>query len=151
MAKTLDENFIDWEASAFGFGYGTGEPHVLGALKSFFDLIGVDRESPRSYDYNKLEAAFGAPVTWLLINALCRHDIIEYGTSPRFGWLTAEGEALKAFVDSKTVDELVDLVCSTTQDSIICHPNACNCGAHGYEEGRVCVNPFWPRHGAVRT
>jgi len=26
MAKTPDENFIDWEADAFGFGYGSGDP-----------------------------------------------------------------------------------------------------------------------------
>lgn len=146
MPKTIEENFVDWESSAFGFGYGSGEEHVLRALKGFFDLIGEDQDQPRSYNYERLEEVLGAPVAWLLINVLCRHgvDIIEYGTSPRFAWLTQEGLALKAFVDSKTVSELVALCCEHEAD--ICYPGACNCGPKGYEEGRICQNPFWRGH-----
>ncbi|MGM4997860.1 hypothetical protein AB8A05_04280 [Tardiphaga sp. 538_B7_N1_4] len=146
MTKTIDESFIDWESSAFGFGYGTGEEHVLGALKAFFAAFG-DHENPNAYDYEKLETAVTPTVAWLLINRLCKHDvdIIEYGTSPRFGWLTENGIALKAFVDSKSVGDLETLVCSTTEDSTICYPDACNCGPNGYQEGVVCQNPFWPK------
>jgi hypothetical protein len=107
--KTIEQNFADWEGTAFGFGYGTGEPHILRALKSFFDAFGVD-DRPNSYSYEKLEEAVTAPVAWLLINRLCQLDIIEYGTSPRFAWLTKEGEALREFIATKTVGELETIV-----------------------------------------
>jgi hypothetical protein len=148
--KTQDEYFIDWESTAFGFGYGTGEEHVLRALKSFFAAFGVtygDDHRPNSYDYCKLEEAVTAPVAWLLINRLCSHqlDVIEYGSSPRYGWLTPNGEKLKEYIDGKTVEEMDLLVNSTTQDSTICYPDACNCGPSGFIEGRHCNNPFWPK------
>jgi hypothetical protein len=141
VTKAIEESFADWEGSAFGFGYGSGEPHTLGALKDFFAALKADG---RSYEYEKLEAVLGARVAWLLINVLCRHPgILEYGTSPRYGWLTKQGERLKAFVDGKTVDELVAL-CQRSEDATSCYPNACNCGpSGGYEEGRRCPNPFW--------
>jgi hypothetical protein len=142
MTKTIEESFVDWESSAFGLGYGTGDEHVLRALKSFFAAFG-NEDRPNSYDYRKLEAAVTPAVAWLLINRLCQTDIIEYGTSPRFAWLTPEGEALKAFIDSRSVEELEGIVCNTTEDSNICYPDACNCGPNGYEKGRVCQNPFW--------
>ena len=146
VAKTIEQNFIDWESSAFGFGYGTGEEHTLAALKGFMAAVGRD-DAAHGYDYKKLEAALGPAVAWLLINRLCHYDInvIEYGTSPRFGWLTKEGEALKAFVDSKSVDELVKLCCDHDEDYIVCYPDACNCGPNGYEKGRICENTFWHR------
>lgn len=98
--KTPAEYFADWESHAFGFGYGTGEPHTIGALKTFMGAVGR-ADAPHAYDYEKLEAACGPVAAWLLINALCRHgvDVIEYGTSPRYGWLTEEGRKLKAFID----------------------------------------------------
>jgi hypothetical protein len=142
--KAIEDSFIDWESTTFGLGYGTGERPVLGALKELLAAFGND-VSPRSYDYQKLEAAVTPAVAWLLINRLCQVDILEYGTSPRFGWLTKEGEALKAFVDSKSIDELVELICNVTTDNNICYPDACNCGPSGYEAGRVCENPFWQR------
>lgn len=140
--KTIEQSFADWEGHTFGFGYGTGEPHILRALKAFFDAFGVD-DRPNSYNYEKLEEAVTAPVAWLLINRLCQVDVIEYGTSPRFAWLTKEGEALREFMASKTVGEL-DVIISGHDDH--CYPDACNCGPNGYEEGRVCHNPFWPHH-----
>jgi hypothetical protein len=142
--KTVEQSFVDWEANVFGFGYGTGEQHVLRALKLFMDAIGRD-DMPNAYDYEKLEAVCGAEVTWLLINILCRHgvDIIEYGSSPRYGWLTPEGERLLTFMATKTVGELEELVCGRTEDHPPCAPDCCNCGPNGYEKGRVCPNPFW--------
>ena len=139
--KTADEYWIDWEGSTFGFGYGTGEPHTIPALKRFLELT----PEGRGYDYTELERELGPAVAWLLINALARHgvDILEYGTSPRFAWLTKEGVALKRYVASKTADELVDLACGRGEGYVPCYPNACNCGPCGYEKGRVCANPFW--------
>lgn len=144
MAKTIEQSFIDWEGSAFGFGYGTGEPHVVPALKTFLSMCDGGPFG-HSYDYQKLEAALSPTVAWLLINALCQHNIgaIEYGTSPRFGWLTPQGEALKAFVATKTADELIEIVTDFDPDYIRCYPDACNCGPNGYEAGRKCVSPFW--------
>lgn len=144
MTKTIEESFADWEGHVFGFGYGTGEQHTLGALKAFMAAVGKP-DLPNGYDYERLEAACGPAVAWLLINALCRHtvDIVEYGTSPRFGWLTPEGERLKAFIDSKTVDELYEITAGRPDDYVPCYPDACNCGINGYEEGRKCANPFW--------
>jgi hypothetical protein len=145
MGKTPEQHFADWEGSAFGFGYGSGEPHTLAALKGFMDAIERHTDRSPSYDYQKLEAALSPAVAWLLINALCRHPthIIEYGSSPRFGWLTKEGERLRAFIETRSTDDLVEIVCSRTEDYNPCYPDACNCGPNGYEEGRKCDNPFW--------
>lgn len=47
--RTLESYFADWESSAFGLGYGTGEPHTLAALKGadpstvIADLMGMTR------------------------------------------------------------------------------------------------------------
>lgn len=137
--KTLDDYFTDWESHVFGYGYGTGERPILKALRTFFVSI---KENGRSYDYTDLEEALGPTITWLLINTLCHADILEYGTSPRFGWLTTTGQRLRAFVLSKTLDDLEALTCRD-EDYDVCYPDACNCGPKGYEEGRVCQNPFW--------
>jgi hypothetical protein len=146
LIERLPKSFADWECSAFGYGYGTGEQHTLKALKDFMGAIGRD-DAPHAYDHEQLEAACTPAVAWLLISALCRANMIEYGTSPRFGWLTNTGCALKQFVDGKTVDELVALTVRT-EDFDVCYPDACNCGLNGYEAGKVCVNPFWQEAAA---
>jgi hypothetical protein len=131
--KTIEQHFCDWETSAFGYGYGTGEQHVLGALKAFFAAI---PEGP--YDYRDLEAAVTPAVAWLLINTLALDDKIEYGTSPRFGWLTETGLAVSKFVATRTVEELVSVTGGDT-DYIHCYPNYCNC-----DDGDCRPhNPFW--------
>lgn len=143
--KTIEESFIDWEANTFGFGYGTGELPILTAFKVFMATIPADPRLPNGYDYQKIEAQLGPTVTWLLINILCRHtvDIIEYGSSPRFAWLTPKGMRLKAFMDTKTNEELYELCVSRDEEYIVCYPDACNCGPNGYQEGVKCENPFW--------
>ncbi len=143
MTKSIEDNFSDWEADVFGFGYGTGEPHTVPALRKFFELCVPNAEgTSRSYDYRQLETELTPPVAWMLINTLCHADIIEYGTSPRFGWLTGRGDRLCAFVLSKTEDELVLLTCRDS-DYGPCYPDACNCGPDGYQAGVKCDNPFW--------
>ena len=144
--KSIEANWADWEGNAFGFGYGTGEPHTIPALRKF--LLACNRDnSGRTYEYETLEAELGAPVAWLLINTLCKHgiDIIEYGTSPRYGWLTEKGEALRHFMLSHDEETLIRLACEHDEP---CYPNACNCGPQGYVEGRVCPNPFWQSSAA---
>jgi hypothetical protein len=146
MTKTIEHSFIDWEATAFGFGYGTGEFYILAALKKFMETTERRDDCIFLYDYKELETVLGPTVAWLMINALCRVDVLEYGSSPRFGWLTQAGEKLKAFVDSKSAQVLADLCSERAEDYIVCYPDACNCGPKGYEQGRVCQNPFWQRH-----
>lgn len=144
--RTLESYFADWESEAFGYGYGSGERHTLGALKSFFQAIGRD-DNPDAYEYEKLDAAVGKTVAWLLINTLCQWkiDVIEYGTSPRYGWLNVHGVKLKHFLASKSVDELVDICCADCGENPGCGVNHCNCGPDGYDDKRVCPNPFFPR------
>lgn len=139
-AKSPEDYFRDWEDTAFGFGYGSGERHILPHLKRFLELC-----RPQ-YDHNELEQELGPEIAWLLINALAHSDVIEYGTSPRYGWLTPHGKLLQQFVLSKTADELVKLATHKPKDYVACYPNACNCGPGNYEKGRVCDNPFWPKN-----
>jgi hypothetical protein len=136
--KTLADNFSDWEGSAFGFGYGTGEHHTIPALRQFLLTI----PDGGSYDYQELERACGPVVAWLLLNVLAHQDIIEYGTSPRYGWLTPQGRSLRKFVAENSLDDLIALSCRES-DYTHCYPDACNCGPDGYLKGRLCGNPFW--------
>ena len=128
--KNLDESFKDWEAHVFGFGYGTGEQHIIPHLKRFLFECPIDGP----YDFNKLESAVGPTATWFLINALCNADLIEYGSSPRYGWLSKQGVKLKEYVDSKSDLDLLDAI-QGSSDDMICYPDYCNCDG--------CNNPFW--------
>lgn len=142
--KTIEDSFRDWESNAFGFGYGSGEEHVIPALRHFMELCVGEH---CTYDYKRMERELGPAVTWLLINMLCNYriDMIEYGTSPRCGWLTAEGKRLREFMLSHTAEELVEMATDRTEDSNVCYPDACNCGPTGYIKGRKCPNPFWSK------
>ncbi|WP_316214344.1 hypothetical protein [Bradyrhizobium sp. SZCCHNR2032] len=142
MSKTIEQYFVDWENSAFGYGYGTGEPHTLAALKGFFDALGRP-DNPNAYDYRILEQKLTPTVAWLMINILCREDVIEYGTSPRGGWLTQAGEALRAFVDAHSVEEL-DALTERRGGYASCCRDVCNCGDNSVL-GPACPNPFWDR------
>lgn len=142
--KSPEEYFRDWESHVIGYGYGSGEPHTIPALLQFLSLCN-EGQYAHTYNYETLEAAIGPVITWLFISALVRADIIEYGTSPKFAWLTSKGKRLRDFMLSKTAEELVDIACDHDEDYAHCHPDACNCGPNGYEEGRVCKNPFWSK------
>jgi hypothetical protein len=142
QTKTLDDFFADWESHVFGFGYGTGEPHTLAALRQFLEIVPPDGVNRRGYDHEVLERALTPTVAWLLINILGHADIIEYGTSPRYGWLTPKGYALRSFMLSKSVDEL-DAITARDENYAHCMPDVCNCGPRGYQDGVVCPNPFF--------
>lgn len=147
--RTLDDHFRDWEGEVFGYGYGTGEHYVLPALKTF--LANCDRSETGFYHHEQLEAAVGPAVAWLLINALVSADIIDYGTSPRGGWLSPQGLALKAYVAERSDDQLYDVVTASDNDGaplIGCHREHCNCGPKGYTPTKICHNPFWIERGA---
>ena len=141
--RTIESYFADWESYAFGFGYGSGEQYTLAALKAFLEhCVG---EPNFHYDSEELEAALGATVAWLMINALCKVDIIEYGTSPRHGWLTEAGRNLQRFVKERSLETLLAATEVPEDEAMSCTPSYCNCGPNGYQSGRICENPFFPR------
>jgi len=116
--------FKDWESRVFGAGYGSGEFPILKVVKVFFDSL----EDGRSYDHKILEDKLGDTVTWLLINAFDKGNVIEWGTSSRYGWLTSCGEYVKDFIKDKTVEELYEIVMAD-EDSI------CMCDGEMKDEG----------------
>src|SRR3990167_3685719 len=108
-------NFIDWESRVFGAGYGSGELPILKSVKVFFDSL-----EDKSYDYKKLEEKLGDTITWLLINAFDKGNVIEWGTSARFGWLTSCGEYVRDFIKGKTPEELYEIVMSDREAICMC-------------------------------
>ena len=140
MSKTPDDYFRDWEGEAFGFGYGTGEPYIIPALKRFIELVPVDGY----YDYRVLERELTPAVAWLLINVLCRESMLEYGTSPRGAWFTPAGKRLQEYILAHTADELLNTL-ERDEDYAPCYSDACNCGPNGYDKNRKCPNPFFDR------
>lgn len=133
--KTIDDHFADWEAVAFGFGYGTGEEHVLPALRAFLAAV----PETGCYDHERLGYEVTPTVAWLLINALCHVNAIEYGTSPRCGWLTECGREVQAYVTRRSNDALYENCTSRGEEYAPCYPDHCNC-----DDG-PCVNPFWEK------
>lgn len=129
-----DKHFIDWESNTFGYGYGTGEIHTILVLKKFFINLPKDGQ----YNYEKMEEALGAEQFWLLLNILCHADIIDYGTSPRYGWLSDKGQILREYVDSKSATDLYELT-SVDQEYVHCYPDHCNCETK-------CKNPLFGSH-----
>lgn len=108
------QQFIEWERRAFGAGYGSGELPILKAVKAFFDNL----QEAGSYDHKLLEEKLGDTVTWLLINAFDKADMIEWGTSARYGWVTSCGHFVGKFIKGKTAEELYEIVMSDDQESI---------------------------------
>lgn len=147
--KTIEQFFADWESDTFGYGYGTGEKPILTALKRFLELCPISEDDPdygRCYDYEVLEKELTPAVAWLLINALCKTDILEYGCSPRGAWLTSEGVALKRFVSERSVDQLFEAILDCrNQDYHYCQRNYCNCGDSLIDE-KCQNNPFWRKN-----
>jgi len=117
-----DKNFADWHAAYFGYGYGSGEEFWIPALHDLFGKVMAERTS---YAYDQLERMFGGLAAWLLINTLCEARVLEYGTSPRFGWLAQEGELLRDYFVSRTPEQVSEVACSSRDDR--CLVNWCNC------------------------
>jgi hypothetical protein len=148
QTKTQDQYFRDWEDEAFGYGYGTGEPVVLTALKKFAELTTNDNYPDQFiYDYEVMEKELGPTVTWLLINALCKDGAIDYGSSPRYGWFMGPGALLITYLREHTVDQMYDTLTSEgiNEGYYACSKNFCNCGPESTNE--ACKNnPFWNEH-----
>lgn len=134
--KTIEDHFADWERDKLGLGYGTGEEPVLGALKAFMSLTVRSDDGITTYDSLVIEEKLGVTVAWLLINFLGNNGLTDWGCSARFGWLTSAGNALKDFIDQKSLEELVD-ICTREQEYSCFHDN-CQCKSYN-----PCNNPFW--------
>lgn len=132
--KSIEDYFCDWEENLFGFGYGSGEEPILSALKRFFSLVPTDSY----YDHIKLEKELTPEVAWLLINILCRAHHIEYGTSPRTGWLTKSGKNLQLFFKQTPIKNLL-LMLRHEEEYFPCTLEYCNCGISDCRP----ENPFW--------
>lgn len=150
--KSLEIYFRDWFDEAFGYGYGTGEMYIVPLLRKFLELCKpTEISKAHNYNHEDIEKALGKEVAWLMINVLCGNDIIEYGTSPRYAMLSIEGRRLKQFVESKTDDELYDIVMKFEdkdgEGTHYCYRDmdGCNCGPNGHQKGIFCANPFWSR------
>lgn len=145
QTKTLDQYFCDWESAAFGYGYGTGESPVLDALKQFAELTTKDSDGEMfTYDYEILEKNLGPPVTWLLIDALCKDGTIDYGTSPRYGWFLGAGATLIKYLRNHSVEEMYKVVMAEgpNEGYYHCFKDHCNCSTSS--SGEPCkLNPFW--------
>lgn len=136
--KSLEQHFADWESHALGYGYGSGEEHTLLALQSFMRCLKQTDHGSWSYWYKDLEAVLTPTVAWLLINFLAHQDMIEYGTSPRGAWLTKRGEALREFLCSRPLDDIIKAT-DFDDDYVHCFPDHCNCHDGDCRPGNV----FW--------
>jgi len=78
--------------------------------------------------------------TWFLLNVLYQKDLVEYGTSPRYGWLTGNGKKMMEFLRDYNADRLHELV-NVDSDHVFCYTDYCN---HTDLAGEGCkANPFW--------
>lgn len=102
-----DQEFKEWESDVFGYGYGSGEMHVLSILKKAFSIF----PEKGNYDYSILEKELTPEVFWIFMNTLCHtNKIIEYGSSPRYGWLDKKGVEIKKYLENKDLDYLYELI-----------------------------------------
>ncbi len=127
-----DKYFIDWESQVFGYGYGSGEEYIFDGLKAFFSCVKKDG----CYEHEVIEKSLGGLSCWLFINILCRADIIDYGTSPRYVWLSDKGKILKEYIESKTTEELYKMT-NVDESYAHCSKEHCNC------TGEKCNNPLF--------
>jgi hypothetical protein len=103
----MDEReFCTWYGDTLGYGYGTGDVHFCHALVTFLRHC---RETG-SYTYTTMQDALGEAAFWFFLNTLCHAGLVDYGTSPRYGWLSEEGKRLADFVKDYDADRLYNLV-----------------------------------------
>jgi hypothetical protein len=132
MAKSViatDKHFREWEREAFGYGYGTGEYYILPILHHFFLTL----EDGHAYEAENVARELGNAEAWFLLNVLCHMNIVDYGTSPRYGWLTPMGERLRDYVLCRTPEMLYSIVMADGYNHGVfdvseeCSLDFCNC------------------------
>ena len=144
MSKSLEVQFKEWFESNFGYGYGSGEEPMLRSLRIFFGACFYDDDDPKQegyprYQYTTLEELLGKPLAWFLINKFCENDIINYGSSPRFGWVENRGKRLKKFFEERSINELLEIVFEDNEKEL-CTEQYCFCDADGEHIDGKCKN-----------
>lgn len=105
-----DRMFASLCSDKLGWGAYGGDEALYPALRSFLMWCTPSEGSGvPAYDYRDVSEVIGAAAAWLLVYALVRADLVEYGTSPRFGWLTPEGCWLRDYVKNRTPEQLADV------------------------------------------
>lgn len=100
---TLDiAKFQSLYSEQLGWGNYGSEQALCVSLKDFLDSIPLDC----GYDHELLATKVGAAFAWSLIYQFVALGWINYGTSPRYGWLEGDGVWLKAFVATRSADDL---------------------------------------------
>lgn len=73
--------------------YGDLDQHLTSMLKTVFS------HDFKDFGFNNIKIGpYFELAYWLLISELTALNLFEYGTSPRSGWLTKEGERFKQLV-----------------------------------------------------
>lgn len=121
--KSDDEVFKDWFNDTYGYGYGTGEKPILTAIMIF--LGNCSSNENHIYSYDEIEKVIGKAATWMLISVFCKQDLVDYGTSPRFAWLTEKGKWLLNYLKGKSLQYLYSLVMYNSFSE--CSSEYCNC------------------------
>jgi len=154
--KTLDNYFYDWFGEVFGYLYGTGEQYVVPALKEFLSYYKREAFAPLGIDelvtnLSQPPLTTLTPATiWMLVNTLNAYDILDYGISPRYGWLTDEGFELRKYLDDHSVRHILDVLFqeheSTKNVMMSCNVGttiySCSCEDRDVDKGIRCINPF---------
>jgi len=134
--------------------YGSGEQYVVPALKEFLSYYKREAFAPLGIDefvtnLSQPPLATLTPATiWMLVNTLNAFDILDYGTSPRYGWLTDQGFELKKYLDDNTVEHILDVLFQEHESTKgIMFPCShgdimCCCEDRDDEKGIRCINPF---------
>jgi hypothetical protein len=110
--RMTDKQFREWEDVAFGYGYGTGEPHIIAGLRVFFGAVKADG----GYSYLDIEKAMGELPAWLVINALNHSGVLNYGTSPRFGWMEGKGHELREYFAANSDERILSVLVAECDD-----------------------------------
>ena len=147
MSKSLELQFKEWFYSNFGYGYGSGEEPVLRAIRAFFGACFYDNDDVKEegyprYQYTTLEELLGQPLAWVLINKFCDDDIINYGSSSRYGWIENRGIRLKKFLEERSISELLVILFKDNEREL-CTEQYCYCDDNiDYVDGKCKNNVF---------
>ena len=101
-----DAQFYKWFDEHFGYCYGSGVPEIVNLLLLFFSVI----PWRKPYKHTNIEVLLGVPAAWLLINLFCIDRVVEYGVSPRCGWLTEKGNSLRVFMCAQGKARLLEII-----------------------------------------
>ena len=112
--KDIEFFYTFWHDELHGNCYGNEHP-LLYAFKIFFDTLIDDQR----YDYRELSKAYGDErLCWSIITHLHQLDLIEWGTSIRFGFLNTCRWVDGALKTDNTVERLRDMFRKYSVDAL---------------------------------